>query len=1367
MKEIFKYLVVVTLLFCESVLFGQNQNMLKHFLTVEEGLSHNEVTSIVQDNDGFIWIGTRGGLNRYDGYEFKVFNQLPGDSNSLVNPSIETLFVDSKGNIWIGTKSGGVSKFDPTTGKFKNIINNYQISSNILPSNRVLTFFEDSKGLIWMGTWNNGLILYDEACNSSKHYLKGTRISSIVGTSENRIWVGAGMSDNLFEFDAESDSFIRRANIRCRKILYDEHRNVLWIVGGDNIGAGNDKNGLSKLDLRNNKISNYRIEDSKPNSTGLSHSYYSLHLDENGKVWIGTWGTGLYLFDSQTESFQRYLIYPETGGTLNRDYDAVLDIFEDRNNNIWLGTNGGGLCVLSDKLGFHSVGFNPEPNKGLINTRIMSLMEDKTGNLWIGTIGNGLLWTPDRENYYQVDNTTLTNKSRFFVIKYIFEDKSDIIWVGTNLGTYIVNFVDGFPQMVEARREFSNNTFDLTAVSFLDADNLFWIGTLDQGLYLLDKENYKLVKCFLDTDSLSNLKSDRISYLFQDSRDRIWIGTYNGLYVYNKSDSTIHITEDFFEIDGKFTGNIVTCIDEDQKGNLWIGTPNGLNKLTQTGENKFQLVFFTEKDGLSSNFIKGIARDLMGNIWVSTNIGISKYSAKDGRLINFTENDGVRGKNFTEASVYHSKRGEIFFGGTQGITYFSPDEIIEQQLALKPVFTELSVLNQPVEVGKDYNSRIILKKAFPETDEITLSYQQNKLEIKFSALDFESRGNNQYKYILENSDEKWNEIGTRRFIIFNNLKPGEYLLKVKSSNRHSIWNEEPAVLKIVIKPPFWQTWYALILYILVAVGIVTIVRWNAVKQVRLTNSLEMEKMQHVQDQKISEFKMQFFTNISHEFRTPLTLILAPLKEIINKKEKYQLNEELEHKINVVQNNSLRLMKLINQLLDFRKAETGNLKLFAGFFNLEDFVSEVCYPFYELAQINNIDFIFKSNLKNKEIWFDREKMEIIINNLVSNAFKFLRESGKIEVSLFEEEEDVLLSVSDNGPGINSAEIKHIFDRFYRIEKSEIDGSSGIGLAIAKQFVELHKGTILVTSQPGENTEFVVTLLKGNKHLQPDEMVKIETKDFTLVNKENILSNVLQGKQKSNLQSNTCILVVDDNEDVRNYLMELLGPIYMLETANNGIEGIEKVKHIKTDLIISDVMMPKMDGFEFCKKIRSMESTSAIPFIFLTAKSDEQFRLLGTQAGASDYISKPFDPNLLTEKVKNILERQKLLQKQYSKTIRIEPSDIEITSGEEIFIGKVISIIEKNLTNDNFTSEVLATQLNRSYSSLYRKLKKLTGLSTADFIRSIRIKRAAQLLADKEKTITQIAYEVGFNDVKHFRTVFQKQYICSPSEYRENL
>ena len=760
----------------------------------------------------------------------------------------------------------------------------------------------------------------------------------------------------------------------------------------------------------------------------------------------------------------------------------------------------------------------------------------------------------------------------------------------------------------------------------------------------------------------------------------------------------------------------------------------------------------------------GITEDNLQNLWVSTNAGISKYNLKTKKIHNFTTIDGLSSTSFSETSVCKGRNNTIYFGGTYGLNSFNPEEIVENDYKNSIVFTNLSLYNQRVDIGKVYGNHTILEKSLNNTAEITLNNQQKNFQIEFSALDYKALGKNQYAYKLENFDKNWNYIGDQHFINFNNLQPGEYTLNIKSSSNNFIWNEQPRKLKIIIRPPVWQTWYALIFYVILIVGIVTIIRWNAVKQVRMAKNLEIEKIRHEQDQRISEMKFQFFTNISHEFRTPLTLIFAPLKELIQKAQAYKIQDEALEKIQVVYKNTNQLMKLINQLLDFRKAETENLKLVARYLNIEDFIREACYPFFELAKIKDIEFRIDSTLKNKDIWFDRDKMEMIINNLVSNAFKFNKKSGFVRIRLEENASEVVIKVADSGKGIPSSAVEHVFERFYQVENGENIGSTGIGLALVKYLVDLHRGIIEVDSELGKGTEFRLRLKKGKDHLNPEQLFANEAENITLIREEYNLNRFLPSRNKRKIASDTCILIIEDHPEVNQYLVALLENYYRVESAFNGKEGYAKAVELIPDLIISDVMMPEMDGFELCKKIKENTLTSTVPVILLTAKSADQYKLMGIQTGADDYISKPFNPDYLIEKVQNMLLSQTKLKKQYSRSIRLDPSDIEIEASDEVFLKKCISIIEKNLQSEGFSAETLAKILNLSSSSLYRKLKSLTKLSSAEFIRSIRIKRAAQLLQDKNKTISEVAYEAGFNDLKNFRQVFHKHFNCSPTEFR---
>ena len=1356
--------IVLNLIFISLtfLIHAQPVNMSLRYLRTEEGLSQNEVTSILQDNEGFMWFGTRSGLNRYDGYEFLVFDQVPGDSGSLVNTSIERIYKDSKGIIWIGTKSNGISRYNPVTGKFLNMPFNEPSAQNILPDKRVISFCEDSDGDMWIGTWNGGLLKYNPETGQGKTYNLKANINVIIKTSSGIVWVGT--NDGLFEYDPAVDLFKRQnfstVNDQIPSIIEDRNHQVLWILH-------NNESTLLKFDLKNRSSETFKLNPAEEKEFGQFNGTTKIMQDNNGLLWIGTWGNGLFQFNPENSTFSKIPLYPNPLFKNNKEFDTILDIFQDRNNNFWIGTNGVGVCLLTEKLKFNTLGLSKDQT---LNECVMSVLQDKKGTLWVGTRGNGLYYSINKLDFYEVPLTALKNLDRFKNVRAIYEDWEGNIWIGTSYNTGIIRYNNGIPELIACSVFFNDRRFNpiIKAASFTETDQSLYIGTQQNGLFVLEKKagSFGNIRNFKEKyGATGQLQSERVSYLLKDSKQRIWVATYDGLCIFNPDDETFTDINTYFSLPQDFDPKIIFCLHESSDKSIWIGTPTGLYNVDEKTGNNTVLNYVTKENGLSGSQIMGITEDNLQNLWISTNAGISKYNLKTKKIHNFTTIDGLRSTTFSETSFCKGLNNMLYFGGTFGLNSFNPNEIIESNYLNSIVLTNLSLYNQRVEIGQKYGNHSILDKSLNNTTQITLTNDQKSFQIDFSALDYKAQGKNQYAYKLDNFDKDWNSIGTRHFINFNNLRPGEYTLNIKSASSNYIWNEQPRKLKIIIRPPIWQTWYAIVFYVFLIVGIVTIIRWNAVKQVRMANSLEIEKLKHEQDQRVSEMKFQFFTNISHEFRTPLTLIFAPLKELIHKAQAYDIKDEALEKIQVIYRNTNQLMKLINQLLDFRKAETENLKLVARYLNIEDFIKEACYPFFELAKIKDIQFQIDSTLKNKDIWFDRDKMEMIINNLVSNAFKFNKSAGFVRITLEENTSEVIVNVADTGKGIPSSAIDHVFERFYQVDNGENIGSTGIGLALVKYLVELHKGIIEVESQLGEGTVFILKLKKGRDHLKPEQLFANEAESNIFVREESSLNRFLPSRKKKKIASDLCILIIEDNPDVNQYLVTLLEPFYCVESALNGKQGFAKAVELIPDLIISDVMMPEMDGFELCKKVKANNLTATVPVILLTAKSADQYKLMGIQTGADDYISKPFDPDYLIEKVQKLLISQAKLKKQYSKSIRLEPSDIEIESSDEVFLKKCISTIEKNLQKDDFSTETLATILNLSSSSLYRKLKLLTNLSSAEFIRSIRIKRAAQLLQDKNKTVSEVAYEVGFNDMKNFRQVFHKHFNCRPSEYRD--
>lgn len=1353
MKLLLKITALLPLLVLSFWVNGQQPSLHKSFLTVEDGLSHNEVTSIVQDQDGFIWIGTRGGLNRYDGYEFKIFNQVPGDSNSLVNPSIETLFNDDKGNIWIGTKSGGLNFFDNSLEQFSQI-NYFGKNPQTIVDEQIISINQSFDGSLLVGTWSSGLYILDFNKDTLIHPVVDKRIYKILVENENTIWLGT--EQGLIKLDLktqEFDLFNFGNGVEVTDIAIDKDTNDLWLVGW--------KCGLTKFNTETFTWEKYELERNNNSRKDFKNDTYSLLNDSNNELWVGTWGGGVYIFDKEKHDFTKIEIAPKYIRDFSTNYDIILDIYEDLDNNIWLGVDGAGVAFIGGKNYFNGISVEKNQDCGLKNFHIRGILETNDGSLWIGTKGGGLYRSHDKQHFELIPSQTKTRES--FIIKYIYQYNDSLLWVATADRLLQLDISKEKLELQLVNDQLIREIKKVTSV--LREDKNLIIGTQEDGIYILhENKNGEQIRKHITSNNDSVLKSDRITFFKKDIEGKIWIGTFNGLYQFDWG--TKSVINPPFSNGEILSSNIVECWEQTSDSVIWIGTPNGLNKMSKNNL-EYSITHCYQKSELPDNYIHAILSDTLNHIWLSTNSGIIRMNVITNEITTFGKSDGLQGMSFSEDKGFKSFDGTLYFGGVNGFNYFEPYKIEINKKASPIVFTKLKIYNQEIKTLQKVKGDVILNESINSIPSILLSHKQKQFTIEFAALNFIAPNRNKYKYKLEGYDSDWISLGNARSVTFRNLRAGDYVFKVKSANKYSVWNEIPAELAISVKPPFWKTWYALAFYIILITAIVLLIRWNAIKQIRLANNLEKEKLLHEQDQRISELKFQFFTNISHEFRTPLSLMIAPLKEVLNPSRNFKLSDELAHKIEMVYQNAVRLMKLVNQLLDFRKAETGNMKLAARFSDMEAFVNEVCIPFNELAKINNISFKIKSSLKTKHIWFDREKLEIIINNLLSNAFKKVNENGKIEVALFEEEEEILLSVSDNGPGIKPTEIQHIFDRFYRVEKTDNYGSSGIGLALTKRLVELHKGTISVSSQPNQHTEFIVALPKGNTHLGQEEIITSpETIQKNIPNKT-YFPRVFSTKQKGNLPSGKTILVVDDNREITEYLKSLLTPYFSVEVAFNGTDGFHKALEIKPDLIISDVMMPETDGYEFCKKVKTSVELSTVPFILLTAKNEEHHKILGTRTGADDFISKPFDPEYLLHKIENLLLNKEKMKKQFSKSVRLEPSAVEITPADQVFIEKVIDLVEKNLQNPDFSSEVLAQEMNMSNSTLYRKLKELTDSSTAEFIRSIRIKRAAQLLAYKEKTVTEIAYEVGFNDVKHFRTVFQKQFGCAPTEYREKL
>jgi len=1358
-------------------------------LSAENGLPQDHIFCILQDTKGFLWLGTETGLVRYDGYTFKIYEHNPEDTTSISSDIIKSIYQDNDGIFWIGTDGGGLCRFDPAIEKFQTIKHDPE-DPNSLSGNRVYSIQQDNSGAFWVGTLGNGLnkVVFDQ--QSRDNYNLNCRIER-------------------FKSNPQDSSSISDNNIWC--MLIDDY-NFLWI--------GTVLGGLNKLDLNNQSKGKLRFEQYKHDKLDLSsissNSIKEIYQDNSGVLWIGTEFSGLNRFESKSGFFYRFQHNPENLLSLSHNY--VNTIFEDDSGRFFIGTNGGGLNIFDKKENrfFHYNHIASDPyslNGELVNT----IYQDGMGNIWIGMVNSGLnIIDPQKQKirhfYPGQENPKSLNE---YLVKSIYEDKAKQIWIGTFRGglskfhlengeftsfpTRITQGSGKSPDNVQTIFEDSNHNFwigtDGSGLQKFDRHHKvfsnfnkspsgktglhgnsvwalcedfkgnLWIGTADGGLNKYDKELREFEHFFSDPNNSNSINSQDVRAIYQDKLGILWIGTYGGgLNRYNSvSQEFSHFTH-LPDNPQSISNDIITVIFESPSSHqLWIGTFGGGLNLFDRASGIFKA--YREKDGLVNDVVKSIQEDHEGNLWISTLKGISKFDPRDESFLNYSVIDGLQGEAFNLGSSCFSSGGSMLFGGTNGFNVFNPKDI---KTALHDTsncyLTDLRIFNHSVQAGEVLGKRVILPKTIDEMDKIIIPHSINGFAFEFAALDFARSNKIQYAYMLENVEEKWqNTDATRRYASYSNLPPGDYVFKIRASNRDGEWNNSINSLKVQILSSPWLTWWAYLIYALLLLLVIFVTRHFVMARVRLMKQLRKERKKRNEIRQLNEMKLRFFTNISHEIRTPLTLILGPLETLITSAVG---DSNTRIQLQTMRRNANRLLSLVNQLLEFRKQEEGhtNLKMSKGDFNT--FIHEITLSFSEFARQKAIDFSFVPEMGQTYGWYDENKMEKVFFNLLSNAFKFTPENGKISVRIISDEDNITTIVEDNGIGISGDDLPFIFERFYKFDKKYSGNylGSGIGLALAKSIVNLHQGTISVESQPKEFTRFTVKIPKGRSHF-PTKLLRVQPKQKALSRPFTILEE--NGSSESKLvplQADAPkLLIVEDNEEVRAYLKEIFGSIYFVSEAINGMQGFKKASSEYPDIIISDILMPEMDGIEFCRKIKTSVETSHIPVILLTARTSLIFRTEGLDTGADDYITKPFNPELLIKRVHNLVESRKRLREKFGKQIKIEPSEVTLSSPDQVLLKRTLEIVENYISDDDFNVNVLAKEVGLSRAVLYRKIPAITNYTPNEFIRVMRLKRAAQLLSQNVMSISEICYTVGFKTPKYFSKCFRELFGLSPSEY----
>ena len=1376
-----------------SFLFSQESIHFSH-ITTDDGLSQSDINTIYQDKLGFMWFGTHDGLNKYDGYRFTVYKPDSKKKGSISSNLIFTITGDNENNLWVGTTGNGLNFYNHSTESFVQYKNSKDNDSS-LSNDHVTKVFLDSKNRLWVGT-NNGLNMLDlEITQDSIRFQRfnpekdpfmigwdGNSIFDIYEDTNNQIWVGShgglyklARDENGRLYFQLVNALLGLPNLNVRSIAEDKTGKMI---------IGTEK-GLYYQKNNNQEVLAHKISDGYFNA---------IQVDNNNHIWAGA-NDGLYYFGNHDEEG-----IPQLSGQYNYNTQSeyslskniVKSIFIDKTGIIWIGTNGGGINKFDpNRKQFGHFRKNPNPNS-LSYDKIRAIFEDSNGYLWIGTEGGGLNMLRKEYDNGKYDNfEVFDNITKPFAIAEIIEANRKKLIIGAEGETGLFELDITNPNQIEADKIKSVEGIDKSVFAiYADSNQNLWIGTYGGGIHRWMKDNDMeggyLKDNLVHNPSESHSISDNIiRSIIEDKKGNIWFATANGLSKLTKEEKFKN--QPRFEVfrndpvnDRSISHNYILSIYESQKGDLWIGTfGGGLNKLVLSKDGKIDgFVSYSEAEGLPNDVIKGVLEDESGNLWISTNQGLSKFDPQGVVFKNFNFNDGLQSNEFQELACLKRKNGEMLFGGVNGFNAFYPSSIVDNSFTPETVITDFLISNEPIRIGEEIHGRVLLNQGIGETDQLNLKYSENSFSFEFAALHFASSTNNHFAYMLSGFDEEWIQTtSSKRFATYTNLGPGLYTLKVKASNNDGLWDPTPAQIKIKVIPPLWRTDVAYGFYGLLALGLLWLFwRYTFIRTTK-KHQLELESIEKKKSEEMQRVKLEFFTNISHEFRTPLTLIKGPLEYLQEK------NGELDTSIvqeqySIMKKNTDYLLRLVNQLLDFRKINQGKMHLVVRKTDIVAFVKEVTEPFQFMALRRNIALNIIANEATLISYFDHEALEKIMNNLLSNAFKFTPENGKITITISKEKQNaqdtVAIIVKDSGNGIPEERINEIFKRFYAAGNGVHMNPEGIGIGLSftKSLVELHQGTIDLTSAPGQGTEFVVSLpihKEAYSKIKEITIKEITDSDFLVRSSETEsfaigINDEIEDETLSNSRSkHPVLLIIDDNKDIRTFIKRSLQDEFTIYEAEDGSVGLNIANRIIPNIVLCDVLMPVMDGMEFCKALKSQKETSHIPVLLLTAKSSEESEKEGLKLGADDYLTKPFNMEVLKLKLTNIISQRATLRKRFNRNIAINPSEITVTSSDEKFLNSAMEIVEKHMMNTDFNVEMMVKEMGLSRSNLYLKFKELTGLSSSGFIRNVRLKRAVQLFETSDLSVKEIMYMTGFNTASYFSKCFKKQFGVIPSEY----
>ncbi|TKG97293.1 response regulator [Puteibacter caeruleilacunae] len=1329
-----KGIILVLNILITIVVTGNDWN-----ISLDQGLSDYEVIDVLQDDIGYIWIATADGLNCYDGYEMKSYRHDPEDKFSLFKNRISSLTLDKDGNVWAGTRSG-VSIFNIKQERFFTI-----------KCEAVSTIAKGPDGNMYIGAISGAIykVQYDEI--SYEQAIVDVNIELVERINHfvthlvfdgDHLWVGSKVHGlYLYKYFFTDNEIVKKRLPELKEIrgLYKDDWGRILCTSSEGtyqfrINKGlvtknrmqlnpsavlktikQDSQGVFyALDMGNNinRINVYEDHiDVVEEVVTYSNVISNFIVDRSGIVWYGTRLNGLFRKDSQKNPFVKL----ELNGHDEDVCQYITAMYEDSYSNIWIAVKG------ETRNGFQLVKYNTRDNtqrvynrknSGFNISQITSITEDSKHNIWFTGQGFSFCLKGGKEKssdepfyvYKTIDKGTDYSFS-------IAEDHYNNYWLGTWNGVFWINgakdYLQDYIYFFESSVEHAQISSSETTKCYSDpVDSVMWIGTKGGGLNCVRYGSYGQdyqVSYFLKSNDVWDMK--RIG-------QTLWVGTSNGLYQ----------------------------VDLDSKGN------------------QVSIKNYSHENGFPGKKVTSLITSDPNTLWLTTDNGLVKFEVNTGKFLTFDKTSGLS-SNYLTSLQYCSRTNQLFIGTVNGIDVVNPDSINLNNIPPQTYITELIVNGESFEVlaqekgESTYNPALI--------DKVRFDHTQKSIELKFNGFHYLDPLQNKFVYKLEGVDDDWIYAdASNRSAKYANLAPGKYKFLVCACNSVGVWDESSAILEIVIMHPPWLSWWAYLLYAMAIVLLILLFTRYSVVKVSDKYKLQMQQTILQKERELNEAKLQFFTNISHELRTPLTLINAPFTDLVNQ---FNEDEAILKRLKPIQHNVRRLMVLINQLLEFRKIETGNLVLKVVKDDVVAFIRDIKTSFDDLAVQKNIHYRFETNLESHNTWLDFDKLDKILYNLISNAMKFTPDNGAISLMCNISHDKLSITVKDTGIGIPPRKLKHIFKNYYQVDDTH--GGTGIGLSLTKSLVELHKGEISVTSTEGEGTVFCLNLPLGKSLYRSHIVSTVEQK----INREEqytpdaAKSIVLAREDHSNNEQLPIVLVVEDEPDIRDYLKSVLSEQYQVCTASNGEEGLEKAIKFIPDLIMSDILMPKMNGYELCEKLKANIKTSHIPIVFLTAMSTEENELNGLKLGAQEYIPKPFNPNILRQKITNmidILQRQKSYIKKLSIT---EPEKLTLPSREDEFLQRVIKVVEENLSNNQFEVTNLCAEIGLSRMQLHRKLKAICGQSAVELIRSYRFKRAAQLLETSGMNVSEVMWEVGIESTSHFSRTFKSIYGMSPSVY----